>query len=442
MKDITDLLFRRLSAIADKGHLRVRTGAQCDLRRVTPMPVPIPCAQCYFLEARIMASSTLRRPWTLQRSGAPLMAVTLAALLGGCVIRVASPPPPEPPPPAYNPPPPPPAEPVAEEGVQASEAPPPLPEYEQPACPGDGYLWTPGYWRWYAGGYYWVPGTWVMPPTVGVYWTPPYWGFVGGVYVFHAGYWGPHVGFYGGVNYGYGYGGVGFVGGHWAGNSFAYNRAVVNVNTTVVHNTYNTTVVNNVTVVNRVSYNGGAGGLTAVPTSQERIAARESHVSPTPLQQQHVQQAVRNPDLAAHANGGRPAIAATVRPAAFHGPEVVGARGAAPMAATNSAAQRPNTAFNAHNGVNAAGNNAPPGGRPPVPGQGIAGRPAARYSPPPHPAGNAGNTPAATPRVPANGGGTAATAYNAKGSGGYAPPRQQVKGNKAPAANHEHDHER
>ena len=26
----------------------------------------------------------------------------------------------------------------------------------------------------------------------------------------NAGYWGPHVGFYGGINYGYGYGGVGY----------------------------------------------------------------------------------------------------------------------------------------------------------------------------------------------------------------------------------------
>ena len=29
--------------------------------------------------------------------------------------------------------------------------------------------------------------------------------------LWHAGYWGPHVGFYGGVNYGYGYGGVGLL---------------------------------------------------------------------------------------------------------------------------------------------------------------------------------------------------------------------------------------
>jgi hypothetical protein len=214
--------------------------------------------------------------------------------------------------------------------VQAREAPPPLPDYEQPPCPEDGYLWTPGYWGWTGGGYYWVPGTWVQPPRVGVLWTPGYWGFVGGVYAFNAGYWGPHVGFYGGVNYGFGYVGTGFAGGAWVGNSFSYNRAVTNVNVTVVHNTYNTTVINNVTV-NKVSYNGGAGGVAAAPTPQERQFAREQHVPATPMQQQHIQQAARNPALFARANGGHPAIAATPRPAAFNSPGVVGARGAAPQ---------------------------------------------------------------------------------------------------------------
>ena len=211
----------------------------------------------------------------------------------------------------------------ADAPVQASEAPPPLPDYHQPPCPEEGYLWTPGYWAWGGGGYYWVPGTWVQPPRVGVLWTPGYWGFVGGVYAFHAGYWGPHVGFYGGVNYGFGYGGVGFAGGRWAGNSFAYNRTVNNVNVTDIHNTYNETVVNNVTV-NKVSYNGGAGGVAAVPTAQERTAAQEPHVAPTPMQRQHVQEAARNPALAARANGGHPAIAATPRPGAFNAPGVVG----------------------------------------------------------------------------------------------------------------------
>ena len=75
---------------------------------------------------------------------------------------------------------------------QATEAPPPLPDYDQPADPGDGYIWTPGYWAWGAGGYYWVPGAWVEPPYVGGLWTPGYWGFYGGRYLFYPGHWHAH----------------------------------------------------------------------------------------------------------------------------------------------------------------------------------------------------------------------------------------------------------
>ncbi len=101
-------------------------------------------------------------------------------------------------------------------------APPPLPVYVQPPCPVDGYLWNPGYWAYGDAGYYWVPGVWVAPPQAGLLWTPPWWGFVNGVYAFNAGYWGPQVGFYGGINYGFGYGGVGFFfGGEWCGRQFA-----------------------------------------------------------------------------------------------------------------------------------------------------------------------------------------------------------------------------
>jgi len=259
-----------------------------------------------------------------------VLALSAAALLGGCVVRVAAPPPPRayvaplPPPPAY--------EPAVDVEVHATEAPPPLPDYAQPQCPEDGYMWTPGYWAWGGGGYYWVPGTWVQPPRVGVLWTPGYWGFVGGVYAFHAGYWGPHVGFYGGVNYGFGYVGVGFAGGRWAGNSFAYNRSVNNVSVTNIHNTYNETVINNVSVT-KVSYNGGAGGVAAVPTPQERAVAQEPHVAPTPMQRQHIQEAAKNPALAAKTNGGHPAIAATPKAAAFNAPGVVGARGASALGA-------------------------------------------------------------------------------------------------------------
>src|SRR5713101_3854703 len=149
-------------------------------------------------------------------------------------------------------------------------------------------MWTPGYWAYGDDGYYWVPGVWVAPPRVGVLWTPGYWGWNEGVYIFHAGYWGPHVGFYGGINYGFGYGGVGFVGGRWDRGVFVYNTAVTNVNTTIIHNTYvdRRVVVNN-TSVNRVSFNGGAGGITARPTASEKAAERDHHTPATAMQTQH-----------------------------------------------------------------------------------------------------------------------------------------------------------
>jgi hypothetical protein len=200
-------------------------------------------------------------------------------------------------------------------GISVHVGPPALPVYAQPVCPTEGYIWTPGYWGYNAeGGYYWVPGVWVAPPRVGVLWTPGYWGFAGGVYAFHAGYWGPHVGFYGGVNYGFGYGGVGFGGGEWRGGHFAYNSAVTNVNTTVIHNTYvNKTVINNTTVNNRTSFNGGPGGTMAAPTAQERAAASEHHVEPTSEQMTHEHAASTDRSNFASENHGKPANPAMSR---------------------------------------------------------------------------------------------------------------------------------
>src|ERR1700731_2889071 len=80
-------------------------------------------------------------------------------------------------------------------GISVSFAPPAIPVYEQPICPGDGYMWVPGYWAWDDddADYYWVPGTWVLAPEPGFLWTPPYWAWADGGYVFYDGYWGPHV---------------------------------------------------------------------------------------------------------------------------------------------------------------------------------------------------------------------------------------------------------
>jgi len=213
--------------------------------------------------------------------------------------------------------------------ISITIAPPELPVYEQPALPALGYIWAPGYWAYGPGGYFWVPGTWVQPPSVGLLWTPGYWGWRDGVYRWNAGYWGPHIGFYGGVNYGFGYGGVGYEGGYWNNGVFAYNRTVNNFGGVTVTNVYNKTVIVN-TSVTRASFNGGTGGTTAQPTPQEQAATREQHVAATPMQTEHEHTASTNKALLATVNNGHPAIAATSKPGDFTGKGVVAAREAKP----------------------------------------------------------------------------------------------------------------
>jgi hypothetical protein len=166
-------------------------------------------------------------------------------------------------------------------------------------------------------GYYWVPGTWVLPPEPGFLWTPGYWGWSDGLFLWHAGYWGLHVGFYGGVNYGFGYTGVGYEGGYWRGREFFYNRAVNNVNMEKFTNVYNRTVVNNVNVT-RVSYNGGPGGLSARPTRAQAEAEHDRHIGATALQQQHQSFARRDRSQFASVNHGKPTVMASARPSEFH----------------------------------------------------------------------------------------------------------------------------
>ena len=121
-------------------------------------------------------------------------------------------------------------------------APPVLPVYVQPVCPAAGYIWTPGYWAYDdEAGYYWVPGAWVLAPYTGALWTPGYWGWGNGGYLWHAGYWGRHVGFYGGVNYGFGYFGRGYEGGYWDHDRFRYNRCRHQRGHRRLHNVYNET---------------------------------------------------------------------------------------------------------------------------------------------------------------------------------------------------------
>ncbi len=182
-------------------------------------------------------------------------------------------------------------------------APPPIPIYTQPYAPGPGYIWTPGYWAYSDFGYYWVPGVWVLPPRIGFLWTPGYWGYNGGRYAFYDGYWGPTVGYYGGINYGFGYVGSGYYGGRWDGGIFRYNTAVTRVNRNVITNTY----VNNSfprTTRSRASFNG-PGGVKAERAGQPEVP-KSQRIAPVREQRTVVEAAQKNPALHAKNNKGKP----------------------------------------------------------------------------------------------------------------------------------------
>jgi len=207
-------------------------------------------------------------------------------------------------------------------GVSVSFGPPALPIYAQPMCPGPGYIWTPGYWAWDpAYGYYWVPGTWVEAPFVGAMWTPGYWGYNDGRYFWYAGYWGPQVGYYGGIDYGYGYTGYGYYGGYWDHDRFYYNRAVNNIRIDNTRYYYNRRVENN--RFTRISYNGGPGGIRVRPTAGQLSAARRRRFGPLRQQEHQRDFARRDPRQRATVNRGRPYVAATDRPGVFNGGHAV-----------------------------------------------------------------------------------------------------------------------
>ena len=206
--------------------------------------------------------------------------------------------------------------------ISVNIGPPVLPVYEQPPCPEPGWMWTPGYWAYGPEGYYWVPGAWVPAPYEGALWTPPYWGWSGGLYIFHPGYWGRHVGYYGGINYGFGYMGVGFVGGRWHGRDFEYNTAVMRVNNVHIRNVYvDRTIVERNTIRNerRVSFNGGHDGIRYNPRPEERDAMRERHMGETSMQMHHMEAARNDRSFYARNNGGHPQRAAEERPMGFNG---------------------------------------------------------------------------------------------------------------------------
>ena len=159
-----------------------------------------------------------------------------------------------------------------------------------------------------------------MAPYVGALWTPPWWGFDNGAYLWHAGYWGPHIGFYGGIDYGFGYTGRGYYGAYWSGGSLFYNRTVTNVNTSRVRNVYNYSVSS--ARGERTSYNGGHGGIAVRPTAQESAAQRDRRMAPVAAQIQHARDASANRQQFVNGGRAKPANLVAEHPlaTAYHAP--------------------------------------------------------------------------------------------------------------------------
>jgi hypothetical protein len=149
---------------------------------------------------------------------------------------------------------------------------------------------------------------------MGALWTPGYWGFYGGRYSFYPGYWGLHIGFYGGINYGFGYVGFGYEGGYWNSGRFFYNRVYNRLDTRVVHNVYSYNAGSRARILSRSSFNGGSRGVQVRPRPSEAAAVREPTAPRMSTQVQHAQSYAANRGQLATQNHGRPTTPAVSRP--------------------------------------------------------------------------------------------------------------------------------
>jgi hypothetical protein len=122
--------------------------------------------------------------------------------------------------------------------------PPPIPVYAQPPIREEGYLWVPGYWEFFNGAYRWHPR-----------------------------YWGRHVGYYGGINYGFGYFGFGYIGGSWDHGRLCYNIAINNFGSHHITNVYRQAPRN--VGRSRAAFVGSRCGTAARHSADEQRALSE-----------------------------------------------------------------------------------------------------------------------------------------------------------------------
>jgi len=180
------------------------------------------------------------------------------------------------------------------------------------ALPGDGYLWTHVYWAYdyYDQDYYWVPGTWVPAPEVGFFWTPGSGlGRVDG-FTFYQCHGGPLWVFYGVINYGFGYFGVGTKVAFGTMAFLPNNTTVNRVNVEVVHNVYNTRVQKPRSTASAIT--SERGDQTRARAARKIGPARQRHVAPVRAGSTRACCPLRQ-DKWAPSTHGAPAVAATPR---------------------------------------------------------------------------------------------------------------------------------
>jgi len=204
--------------------------------------------------------------------------------------------------------------------ISVGFAPPVLPVYDVPPCPEPGWIWTPGYWAYGPDGYYWVAGAWVPAPYEGALWTPGYWGWSSGQYIWHTGYWGNHVGYYGGINYGGGYFGIGFAGGEWRGHNFFYNTEVLRVGSGIHYSFRDRGYMDHAFVDHdhHTAFSGGPGGIRHEMEARERMAEHERHVGATDFQASHENHFRDDRNSYFRNNNGRPSQLGMDRPSGWN----------------------------------------------------------------------------------------------------------------------------
>jgi hypothetical protein len=76
-----------------------------------------------------------------------------------------------------------------EAGVIIVDRAPPAPRTEPPPPPREGFVWSPGYWKWDGYNYSWQEGNWIQTQQPTAKWVPDHWVERNGRWEFVPGHW-------------------------------------------------------------------------------------------------------------------------------------------------------------------------------------------------------------------------------------------------------------